>query len=266
MAAKSNGDGKGGGGKNYLMLAGAAVLLGIAIFFADKQRLQAMTTGAIEYIQSQGNLGFLIYHLLLFAQIILVIPISPLEFAGGFLYKDTYGVPLVSFTVCMTKFAANLGSVFFARHFIRDWVKRNIVQKFELLQMVETAMADEPYKMSFLVRGAMIPLGVKNYGLGVMDVGYVPIIAGSLVFTPLYGFRNIYLGSSCSELSEIFAPKKDSGEATWGDIVRKMLPVVFNVLLVVFTIKVLMDQLKKQRAKIEKELRDKTDKEVKKSK
>merc|ERR1712217_407597 len=162
-------------------------------------------------------------------------------------------------------FLANIGSVFFARHFMRDWVRKNVVEKFELLQLVEKAMSDEPYKMSFLVRGAMIPLGVKNYGLGVMEVGYIPIAAGSLIFTPVYGFRNIYLGSTCSDLAEIFNPKKATGPATWADIVKKSLPIVFNVLLVFFTIKICMDQIKKYREKIEKDLKEK-EKDTKKAK
>jgi len=220
--------------------------------------LQDYTMAAISYIESQGAFGYFIYHVILFIQIIFLIPISPLEFAGGFLFKNTYGITMTSITVCLTKFVANIFSVFFARHFIKDWVRKNILEKSDLLMMVESAMAEEPYKMSFLVRGALIPLGVKNFGLGVMDVGYLPIIAGSLVFTPVYGFRNIYLGSSFSDLAEIFAPKKqDAADATWGDIVKKSLPVVFNVLLVLFTIKAIMNQLKKQREKIEKELKEK---------
>merc|ERR1711879_281120 len=112
----------------------------------------------------------------------------------------------------------------------------------ELLQMVETAMADEPYKLSFLIRGAMIPLGVKNYGLGVMEVGYLPIICGSLVFTPVYGFRNIYLGSGLSDIAEIFAPKKAAeGPVSLQDQFRKLMPILCNVLLVVVTIKIFMN-------------------------
>jgi len=213
---------------------------------------------AIAYIESQGAFGFFIYHVILFFQILFIIPISPLEFAGGFLFKNTYGIFVTSCTVCLTKFAANLFSVFFARNFIRGWVRKNILEKSELLMMVEGAMSDEPYKMSFLVRGALIPLGIKNFGLGVMDVGYLPIIAGSLVFTPVYGFRNIYLGSSFSDLAEIFAPKKqDAADATWAELVKKLLPIAFNVLLVLFTIKAIMGQLKKQRLKIENELKAK---------
>jgi uncharacterized membrane protein YdjX (TVP38/TMEM64 family) len=148
--------------------------------------------------------------------------------------------------------------VFAARHFFRDWVNEKIVAKNELLRLVRDGIKDEPYKLSFLIRGAMIPLGVKNYGLGVMEVGYLPIICGSLVFTPVYGFRNIYLGSGLSDMAEIFAPPKaGDGPVTLEARIKKMMPIICNVLLVVVTIKIFMNQINKQRKIEEDKLKSK---------
>merc|ERR1711971_1433697 len=91
-----------------------------------------------------------------------------------------------------------------------DWVNENIVAKYDLLKMVASAVKDEPWKMVFLVRGSMVPLCVKNYGLGVMDVGYLPIACGSMIFTNFYAFQNIFMGSSMQNIQEAFAPKKAS--------------------------------------------------------
>merc|ERR1719346_832018 len=103
-------------------LAVVVAIVGIIFYMlvGDKKKLQELTTGAIKYIESQGNFGYFIYHVLLFVQILVVMPLTPLEIAGGFLFKDTYGLACISATVFLTKFAANVGSVFFARHFMKD--------------------------------------------------------------------------------------------------------------------------------------------------
>merc|ERR550537_225312 len=94
----------------------------------------------------------------------------------------------------LAKFLANIISVLLARYVIRDWVNKNIVGKFELLRLVSTAVKEEPWKMAFLVRGSMVPLAVKNYGLGVMDIPLLPVGCFSCVFTTFYAFQNIYFG------------------------------------------------------------------------
>lgn len=157
-----------------------------------------------------------------------------------------------------TKLIANVISVLIARYVVRDWVHENLVKKYELLQMVSEAVKEEPWKMAFLVRGSMVPLCVKNYGLGVMDIGYTPIAACSMIFTNFYAFQNIYMGSTLQNLKDVFAPKKAvDGPQGWDDYAKKIMPIAFNVLLIVFLVKAVKDQVKKQKAKIEAETREK---------
>eukprot|EP00971_Amphidinium_carterae_P111815 2214599-Amphidinium_carterae.1 len=94
----------------------------------------------------------------------------------------------------------------------------------------------------------MVPLSVKNYGLGVLDVGYVPIAVASSVFSPFYAFQNMYMGSMCQNLAEVLSSKKTAG-ASDGRMsqLKALLPVVFNVLLVIAFMRALKAQLRKQR-------------------
>merc|ERR1712176_326769 len=133
------------------------------------------------------------------------------------------------------------------RYLVRDWVMKNFVDKSELLTMVSKAIKDEPYKMSLLVRGSMAPLMVKNYGLGVMDVGFLPIALTSCVFTPFYAFQNIYVGSQCQNLAEVFAPKKADPNAPtdYVAMLKTLVPVVMNVLLIYLLVKAVKQQVKK---------------------
>jgi len=140
-----------------------------------------------------------------------------------------------------------------------------MVEKSELLTMVSKAVKEEPWKMAFLVRGSMVPLSVKNYGLGVMDIGYLPIAVCACIFTNFYAMQNIYMGSTLHNLAEVFAPKKagaGSADADWTQVVKKVMPIVFNAALVIFLIKAIKGQIKKQKAAIEKDLKAKTDKKA----
>merc|ERR1712032_31213 len=141
-------------------------------------------------------------------------------------------------------------------------VTEKIVKKNEFLTLVSAAVKDEPWKMAFLVRGSMVPLFVKNYGLGVMEIGYLPIACCSMIFTNFYAFQNIYMGSACQNLKEVFAPKKAASDADggWTAIVKKCLPIVFNVMLIILLVKAVKGQVRKQKTKIEEELKAKNEK------
>lgn len=206
------------------------------------------------------------YLFLTFFGVVCLIPTTPMEFAGGFLFSARYGMWMTWIMTSSAKLAANIISVMIARYLVKDWVLRNVVSKFSLMQMVQSAVKDEPFKMAFLVRGSMLPLFVKNYGLGVMDIGYLHIAICSLIFTPFYAFQNIYVGSSCKDLKEVFAPKskKGAGDASWIDTFKSVAPIVFNVMLVIFLVKAIKGQIKKQKAQIEAELAEKEGNEKKK--
>merc|ERR1719253_337149 len=122
------------------------------------------------------------------------------------------------------KLIANIISVLIARFVVRDWVMKNVVSKYELLSMVSKAVKEEPWKMAFLVRGSMVPLAVKNYGLGVMDIGYLPIACCSCLFTNFYAMQNLSLGSSIQKIEEVFSPSKSDAPKDWMQTAKNMMP------------------------------------------
>merc|ERR1712185_470401 len=106
----------------------------------------------------------------------------------------------------------------------------------------------------------MVPLAVKNYGLGVMDIDYLPIACCSAIFTNFYAMQNIYMGSTLQNLKDVFSPKKagaGGANADWTQTAKKLMPIVFNVVLVIFLVKAIKGQIKKQKAAIEKDLKAK---------
>eukprot|EP00747_Dinoflagellata_sp_TGD_P074142 gnl/TRDRNA2_/TRDRNA2_158203_c0_seq1.p2 gnl/TRDRNA2_/TRDRNA2_158203_c0~~gnl/TRDRNA2_/TRDRNA2_158203_c0_seq1.p2 ORF type:complete len:284 (+),score=74.45 gnl/TRDRNA2_/TRDRNA2_158203_c0_seq1:27-878(+) len=249
---------KSGGNMAIIIMVAALALICGGGALVGKERMQGAMEAAIMWVESQGDNAMYAYLAFNIFAILTPTPsTTPMEFAGGFLFSPRYGMINTWLLTCASKFVANFISIILARYVVKDWVTRNLVQKYEILRMVSNAVKDEPFKMAFLVRGSMVPLCVKNYGLGVLDIGYFPIACCSLIFTPFYAFQNIYLGASFSDLKEVFMPKKNTGEAAgWQDTIKGVLPIVFNVFLVLFLVKAVKGQMKKQKEKIAERLKE----------
>jgi uncharacterized membrane protein YdjX (TVP38/TMEM64 family) len=228
----------------------------------DKKKVMSTLESSISWIEEQGNTAVGIYCAVCLVGVVCLVPTTPIELAAGFLFSPKYGMWTVLCFTGASKLIANTISVFIARHVLKDWVMKNVVAKSELLTMVSSAVKDEPWKMVFLVRGSMAPLFVKNYGLGVMEVDYLPIACCSMIFTNFYAFQNIYMGAACSDLKEVFAPKKQvaAAEQDWTDTLKATMPIVFNVLLVIFLVKAVKSQVRKQKDKIQEDLKAKAGK------
>lgn len=266
-AKKQNGDAKEGekaaaAGTNYkplviLAVVGAAAF-GLYYAFGHKVNIPEQMERAVKFVEAQGETAMYWYCAITLVGVICLIPTTPMEIAGGFLFSPTYGWPMVLVYTGTMKLIANIVSVMIARFVVKDWVMKNVVSKYELLTMVSKAVKEEPWKMAFLVRGSMVPLAVKNYGLGVMDIGLGPIAVCSCIFTNFYAFQNIYMGSAMQDIKEVFAPKTAAaGPTDWTANAKKLMPVAFNVLLVIFLIKAVKAQIKKQKAAIEANLEKK---------
>mmetsp|Transcript_82000 Transcript_82000/g.171634 ORF Transcript_82000/g.171634 Transcript_82000/m.171634 type:complete len:260 (-) Transcript_82000:198-977(-) len=250
-------------------LAALSVVLGVA-WYAGYLGNFEVTEGieaAVSYIEAQGENAILTYICFSAAGTVLLVPTTVMEFAGGFLFSGKYGMLSTWGFTCFAKLIGNLISLFLARNFFREFIRTNIVEKWELLRMVADAAAEEPFKVAFLVRGSMAPVSVKNYGLGVLDLGYLPILAASCVFTPFYAYQNVYLGSACQDLKEVFSPRKKAADGSsggdWFSTFKTVFPMVFNVVLVLFLVRAVKIQIKKQRDKVEASMVNKQQKAAK---
>jgi uncharacterized membrane protein YdjX (TVP38/TMEM64 family) len=249
-----------------LAIMAVVLALGFAAkkFLGEHINVKELMEKGVAFIEAQGSTAVLYYCAFTLVGVVCLIPTTPMELAGGFLFSPIYGMWTVLAFTGTAKLIANIISVLIARHIVKDWVHKNMVAKSELLTMVATAVKEEPWKMAFLVRGSMVPLAVKNYGLGVMDIDYLPIAVCSAIFTNFYAFQNIYMGSTLQNLKDVFSPKKAAeGPSDWMETAKKLMPIVFNVVLVIFLVKAVKAQIKKQKAAIEQNLKDKDKKKDK---
>ena len=91
--------------------------------------------------------------------------------------------------------------------------------------------------------------------ISALDMGYLPIMSSSCIFSPFYAMQNIYMGSAFQSLQEVFMPNSRKEQGGWLESVRKALPVLLNLLLVVFLVKAMKQQLKRSRTKMEEDLK-----------
>lgn len=246
--------------RKAVVLVGAGVLGGVLV--VGRSELQSKFKYAIFYIETLGETALLAYLVITCVGVVALFPTTPMEFAGGFLFAPRYGLVFTWVLVCCAKLVANIISVAIARHLLRDWIFRTFVEKSELLTLVSQAVREEPFKMAFLVRGSMVPVSVKNYGLGVLDIGYLPIFLCSCIFTPFYAIQNMYFGSLCQDLADVFSSQKPTADATGGlaSTLKTGLPIAFNVFLVLALVRAIRHQLKKKKDALLSDLKAKTPK------
>lgn len=255
------------GVRSWVFQIGAAALLVLLFsraygYTGIGKYMKNVMESAIFYIET-SEYAMMAYLAFTVVGVIALVPTTAMEFSGGFLFVPKYGLLGTLLFTCAAKFVANVIAITLAKYVLRDWVRRSFVDRSELLSLVAEAAKDEPYKMAFLVRGSYAPLSVKNYGLGVLDIGYLPIMATSCIFSPFYAAQNIYMGSACKSLQEVFAPTKQNQEVevddftSWMHALKAAMPVVLNLLLVLFLIRAIKAQLKKSRSAMEAKLKSK---------
>lgn len=229
-----------------VLLCLLASLVGyVAMYPAE---FKAKAKAALEWAEkNNGPEAFSAYLLITFIGVVCLVPTTIMELGGGFLFSKTYGVFGTWAATSVAKLFANIISVLIARHLVKDFVQKNLVAKSSLLQAASAAVKEQPLQMAFLVRGSMVPLAVKNYGLGVMDVPYWCIACCACIFTPFYAFQNIYLGSTVSDIASLFGAKKKEKEASAGGVDWNFIfGIACNVTLVFLLVRAIKTQLKKQ--------------------
>merc|ERR1712224_196616 len=90
---------------------------------SNEKQMQEYLESTIDWIQAQGDNGLYAYLLMTFIGVVCLVPTTPMELAGGFLFSPRYGMWTTLFLTSGAKLCANTVSVFIARHIVKDWVK-----------------------------------------------------------------------------------------------------------------------------------------------
>jgi uncharacterized membrane protein YdjX (TVP38/TMEM64 family) len=237
----------------------ALIVIRYASVDAKAQLLHYLNTNSVPRWQ---------YLLAVFVGVLLLIPSTPIETLGGVLYaKPDYDATALQpacvavigeqTATCdvlelwilssLAKLFANVFSVLIARHLARGFVERHVFPRYSILQAASDIAEEEPLKTTLLIRGSMVPLAVKNYGCGVLNVPYWCIALGSLIFGPLYGFQNFLMAAEARRLGEDSMTAASSGNG--GKNVEAMvLGYVLQLMVVIALVQRVQAKIKQMTA------------------
>ncbi|PCJ51455.1 MAG: hypothetical protein COA73_17385 [Candidatus Hydrogenedentota bacterium] len=184
-------------GAKLKLFAFAAIIIGLIILsrFVD---IQGAITGALDWIEAQGALGFVLFIVLYIVACVFVIPGSLITLGGGAIYGLPLGFALVSAGSTLGATITFIISRYLARDFVEGKVASN--KKFKAM---DDAVAQQGWKIVFLTRlTPVMPFSLQNYGYGITKVSLPHYILatwiGMMPGTVLY----VYLGTLGGQAAE----------------------------------------------------------------
>lgn len=148
----------------------------------------------LETLQESGRIGFMAHVLVFSAWVGASMPTTIVELATGFMWGPVWG-----FFACVL--CKSVGSMvcFLVVLLLR---RRRGWQVPDALRPRLSALRNKPLMTMVGVRLAPLPLGMKNYGLALCDVPFVPYMIASLLVNAPFSASWAIAGASCSSLTE----------------------------------------------------------------
>jgi len=189
---------------NLAVVTTMAGLLGLYIRNRDSlPRLKDVMSAAVEWIESKGEMGPLYYMIFLGVWVAALLPCSILEMVPGLLFGFRTGV-VVSIV------GKNIGTVIsllLARYVLRDRMQEKLMKRFPYLKALEKAVKSEGFPMIVMIRCAYLPMLLKNYGLGCLDISIFEIWVASLFASLPFASLWTAVGASATNMADIFEGK-----------------------------------------------------------
>lgn len=184
-----------------ISIFGIIILLCFTVFPTKQSLLNAS-----EWIQTQGFFGAVVFDIIMIFWIILCLPSTIIEITGGFLFGFWIGllVNIIGKNIgCLIAFfIGRLAGKNFA-----DWLFR----KFKMLKIFERVVAKNSVKMVFLIRFAYIPIGIKNYGLSLLNVSTKLFVIATMLSHIPTAILFAFVGSSADNLIDIINGNYNGG-------------------------------------------------------
>lgn len=185
-------------------------------------QIQQLLVGLVEWIDSLGAIGSLVFILAYIAVTISFLPASVVTLGAGFVFGIVQGSILVFIGAMLGATAAFLIGRFVAR----DWIARKVADN-RFFNALDGAIADEGLKLIFLIRlSPVFPFNLLNYALGLTKVtlkdyvlGTIGIIPGTIMY--------VYLGSLVGDLAML-----GTGEAPSNPVISWTIKILIFVTIV----------------------------------
>lgn len=145
-----------------------AVAMALALLLVSSRLFDAEDTVAsgLDWVESQGLLGYLVLIFLYVLACVLFVPGSLLTFGAGAVYGAFEGFILVSIGSTLGATASFLIGRYYAREWVSGWIAGN-----EKFNAIDEAVAEEGWKIIALTRlSPVFPFNLLNYAYGLTRV------------------------------------------------------------------------------------------------
>ena len=129
--------------------------------------------------------------------IVVLVPSTPIELAVAYVYGLQVGFVIVY----AGKVIGCLCSYIVAR-LLWTRCRASLLARYRVLRALELAVEQQPWRMSFLVRAAYIPIAVKNYGLAALQVSPLTFAVSLLLIETYNTFEMVFIATSVHEMRD----------------------------------------------------------------
>jgi uncharacterized membrane protein YdjX (TVP38/TMEM64 family) len=155
----------------------------------------------LEWVQSAGPWGALLFGLAYIPAAVLFVPASVLTLGAGFVFGVARGTVIVS----LGSTAGAAAAFIVARTIGRAWIMRRVAG-YPGLNAIGAAVEREAFKVVLLTRlSPLFPFNLLNYAFGLSSVPFKTYVLGSWIGMLPGTIMYIYLGSAAQNLAALLS-------------------------------------------------------------
>lgn len=209
------------GKSNYAKWAIVAIVIVGLIVASRFLDIRGMLTSAMDWIESQGPIGMVVFILLYIVACVFALPGSVLTLGAG----ATYGLPIGFALVSVGSTLGATATFVIARYLARDAVASKVESR-PSFKAMDDAVANQGWKIVFLTRlSPLFPFNLQNYGYGLTKVSlpayvlasWIGMIPGTVLYT--------YVGTLGGQAAE--------GGTTTGEWILRAIALVATIAVTV---------------------------------
>jgi uncharacterized membrane protein YdjX (TVP38/TMEM64 family) len=217
------------------------VVLGIVVVSAAI----ALIVDLGDWLDKQGAAGLVLFIVVYWVWLLVFLPPTLLDLLAGYVYGFTAAGWAAAL---LGKFGGEAAAFWIGRWLAKD-VYADLSSLYQILRVCDFALREKPYSTAMLIRFCALPIGVKNYGSGMLPCPFGAYMLGVLISAVILTVIFLQLGSKVKEISDI-----GSGDSS--QIENILLIVGFAcIIIILFIIKYLSNRMiEKEKERMELEL------------
>lgn len=216
------------GGYTLIVLGGglaisACLYFAVSVFWSNT--VSEVSRWCYEIAQRNITLACILMFTIIVLSLILGIPVTPFEIVSGFVFR------WLGMALCIpAKVCGSVVTYVIGRYFCRQVLKK-YMSGFKQIRIVESMIHEKPLQYATMLRSAVIPLFVKNYGLAVIDTPFLPYLFATIVTTSPYGVLHGLIGIGANTVLDAIHGRQKAPAEIIFLLIAFVLTTLFMVVL-----------------------------------